>query len=381
MKHNLIALFFAFSIIGSSISEDITEIAIRHDRDQQAYLELGKQFPSVIKVGKRGGDGTLIDDEWVLTAAHVARGMYRRTDGKFSVWVNETIEIPVEQVIIHPRFGGFGPHDIALIKLSRKVNDVEPLSLYKKADEVGKKITIVGHGYTKTGIEKDWQEDDRRRGATNQITSATDDHIIFVFDAPDSPGTTELEGTPGPGDSGGPALIQENGTYYVAGVSSMGDNGANGPGTYGATEYFGRVSNYADWIEKTISNPPSERFVNVNPQPGNGRRVARRGPGGPEIVVQGPGNLPPGVIEMRDWGLLLRESPMGLNMIGKIDDLVPAEINNAGIRPPAKVKSINGKAVNSNQLLQEILKSIKKGETYSVTFNYQNKDIKVELRK
>ena len=37
-------------------------------------IEFAKPFTSVCKVGKKGGDGTLIDSNWVLTAAHVAEG-------------------------------------------------------------------------------------------------------------------------------------------------------------------------------------------------------------------------------------------------------------------------------------------------------------------
>lgn len=46
-------------------------IVIRHDRPDSLYRALGARYPAVVKVG-RAGDGTLIADRWVLTAAHVA---------------------------------------------------------------------------------------------------------------------------------------------------------------------------------------------------------------------------------------------------------------------------------------------------------------------
>ncbi len=51
-------------------------IVIRDDRPDDRYRRLGERFPAVAKVG-RAGDGTLIDPEWVLTAAHVTAASMR----------------------------------------------------------------------------------------------------------------------------------------------------------------------------------------------------------------------------------------------------------------------------------------------------------------
>ena len=64
------------------------------------------------------------------------------------------------------------------------------------------------------------------------------------------PAGSEMEGVGGPGDSGGPALVEESGRYFVAGISSASMNGR--PGTYGVTDVYTRVSSYVDWIEKTM---------------------------------------------------------------------------------------------------------------------------------
>jgi secreted trypsin-like serine protease len=87
---------------------------------------------------------------------------------------------------------------------------------------------------------------------------ATTDYLVWGFENPGSEpdAVTRLEGISGPGDSGGPALINVAGEYLIVGISSGQSTGAtNGlEGRYGVTEYYTRVSTYADWIADTISN-------------------------------------------------------------------------------------------------------------------------------
>jgi hypothetical protein len=91
------------------------------------------------------------------------------------------------------------------------------------------------------------------RWATNKVTQALENYLTFSFDAP--PQAMDLEGISGPGDSGGPALIEVDGKTFVVGVSSANDDrGAAGPCRYGSTEYYARVSAVAGWIEKTMAS-------------------------------------------------------------------------------------------------------------------------------
>jgi secreted trypsin-like serine protease len=69
------------------------------------------------------------------------------------------------------------------------------------------------------------------------------------FDAP--PGGTQYEGVGGPGDSGGPALLQDGGKTWLVGISSASMNGR--PGQYGVTDVYTRVSSYAQWIDRVIA--------------------------------------------------------------------------------------------------------------------------------
>ncbi len=237
-------------------------IVIRHDRDDARYQELGKQFPAVARI-LPDGTGVLIAPQFVLTAAHVARGA---RNGSPSVEI-EGREYPVERIFIHPEWHS-GPHDIAVFKLDRPVRGVTPAMLYSAGDEVGREITFVGYGDFGTGLTGPKTMDGIKRGATNVIDSVDDVWLFFRFDKPTD--GTELEGVSGPGDSGGPALLTQGGKVYTLGVSVFAD-GDNGPGRYGVREGYTRVSTHRDWIESILSGSTPDK----GSRPG-GRNPARK---------------------------------------------------------------------------------------------------------
>ena len=74
----------------------------------------------------------------------------------------------------------------------------------------------------------------------------------YLFDAPGSKRALPLEGAAGPGDSGGPAFISEQGRTCVIGVGSGQDHRGRSEGQYGVKEFYTRVSRFVPWIEQTI---------------------------------------------------------------------------------------------------------------------------------
>lgn len=235
----------AFLAAAAATPRRTPAIIIRHDRTDARYLALGARYPSVVKVGRRMGDGTLIDARWVVTAAHVAAGVMRRTATP-AVFIGDR-EVRIARAYVHPRWVEMGPHDIGLLELADPVNDVMPIAPCRSGGERGRVAILVGHGATGRGNERARTEDGLKRGATNRIEIANETHLIFRFDAP--PRGTDLEGIPGPGDSGGPAILNRDAHSCIAGVSSAGEAGENGPGTYGALDYFTRVSRYTAWLD------------------------------------------------------------------------------------------------------------------------------------
>ena len=153
-------------------------------------------------------------------------------------------------------------YDIALLKLATSITDVEPVSLYTETDEVGQNITLLGWGDFGTGalgISRQTPINDGLfRQATNQIVRVDSTQIFFDFDPPGSDNVLPLEGVNGPGDSGGPALVQTTAGFKIVGVSSggfypKGGDRSSREGKYGWREYYVRVSTMRGWIESVIN--------------------------------------------------------------------------------------------------------------------------------
>ncbi len=237
-------LFIAF--FGLLFAAPASGIIIRHDRDDAQYRALGAKYAAVGFVG-RDGESVLIAPEWVLTAAHVAADI--PAGARHIIFGNKPY--PIASVFLHPEWKQSPQNDIALIKLAEPVKTITPVALYTEKDEAGKIVTFVGRGDTGTGLTGPTKMDKQVRGATNKVDNADNQWVYFSFDDPAT--ATELEGISGPGDSGGPALIERDGKLYTLGVSIAGAPGKNGRGTYGAKEFYTRVSLYIDWIKQTLS--------------------------------------------------------------------------------------------------------------------------------
>jgi hypothetical protein len=227
-------------------------IVIRHDRSDARYQELGSQYKSVCAMNLPGGEGTLIAADWILSAAHVVKGL----KPEHSVSCGGTSH-KVSRVVVFPG-GQEGRDDIALVKLERPVEGVSPVPLYRGREELPKQVTFVGRGGTGTGLTGAQTRDGVLRGATNQVYKVAERHLVFRFDEP--PGGTDLEGVSGPGDSGGPAFLEIEGTTCLAGISSGQDHRAQGKeGVYGVLEFYTRVSSYLEWIDGHLgveAHPP-----------------------------------------------------------------------------------------------------------------------------
>jgi hypothetical protein len=235
-------LWVALWVLAGSVSP--AAIIMRHDRRDAQYQALAAKYKAVCAVG-RAGESTLIAPQWVMTAAHVATGFRRELGVTCGTTVYE-----VAAIVPHREWRDGGPHDIALIRLSRPVDGIEPLGIYDRSDEAGQPVTFVGRGDHGTGLTGPVGADRVLRAATNQVDAVDEHWLHFTFDGP--PRGTELEGISGPGDSGGPALIERDGQPLVAGVSVWGRSGEKGRGTYGAKEGYTRVARYRAWIEETI---------------------------------------------------------------------------------------------------------------------------------
>jgi hypothetical protein len=230
-------------------------ILIRHDRPDAAYLELGERYGHAVAHVEERAEGTLVAPRWVLTAAHVieASGPF---DAPFVILGGE--RYAVEKSVLHPDWeGNFDDlttaHDLALLKLDRPADGIEPVPLYRWDDELGQVAVLLGRGKTGDGVTgAEGEKGHVLRGATNQVAGVSDVILLTVFESPEQ-GATELEGAAAAGDSGGPAFLERVSVAYLAGVGSFGTAG-RGYSAYGAIDGYVRVSSFRGWIEHSIAS-------------------------------------------------------------------------------------------------------------------------------
>jgi len=235
-------------------------VVIRHDVDDAAYRAFGEQFEERIcylnlREDTPDGHGTVIDSNWVLTAAHCAKEIQDKLEkGKAHTLLISGLYYQVEQVFLHPQWLDNEAYDIALIKLKKPVVKGEITPVYRGEKELDQEVIVVGKGDFGTGKTGIQGNDGYLRAATNRVEQATDYWLKWTFDDPkvDSDRITRLEGISGPGDSGGPAFMEVAGTLYLVGISSAQStrNSSGVEGVYGVMEYYTRVSRYVEWVDE-----------------------------------------------------------------------------------------------------------------------------------
>ena len=251
---------------------------IRHDVDDALYQQLGQepQFSSVgaININFAAGgsttcSGTLIGDQWILTAAHcVDRPV------SSAIFANSSAFGFIDEVIIHPDWSTnsfLGGGDLALLHLSVPVTSLQAAQLYAGNNELGAQGTIVGFGQTGTGNTGAQSGSQGTLRAGHNIIDVLgtargwDERILLTdFDNPlnqndSNYGDSEplgLEYSIGPGDSGGALFIETATGWELAGVSSFINSTDGIPnGDYGDSNGFTRVSDYTGWINSVIPAP------------------------------------------------------------------------------------------------------------------------------
>mgnify|MGYP000008783523 CR=1 FL=1 len=239
----------------------------RHDVPPKHYLV--KSAPEYLINMPHEGHGVLINSQWVVTVAHT---IFYDYVGKSLTIGTKSYEIT--QVYLHPKYskpasnllqGDLAPlmdflksrSDIALIKLATPVSGVTPVAIYGGSDEQGKTITVFGKGATGNGINGEdlsTKSHHVMHQFQNVVNSAQGNWLSFTFDEPNN--ALPLEGMHGSGDSGGAAIVHENGRPLLIGLSSWqlatGDIAAFKGGLYGTTAYQVRLSSYRDWINAVM---------------------------------------------------------------------------------------------------------------------------------
>lgn len=240
-------------------------IIIRHDRSDDGYVVSEDDFPQLFFLHTRFGNklcvATLISEIWAITAGHCSEQTpLRETLGQGREYPLTIAgqAYRVTRLVLHPDFRHPQQRqavDLALIRLDRPVEGVPPIALYQTPDEKDQILSLIGWGYTGEGVHGRASNDGKLRRAENSVMFAGK-WLEFLFDDPrtlDSP-ALPLEGVPGLGDSGGPALLDGPEGLVLVGVAlgEIDNPTALEQGRYGAVSLYERVSSHYQWIMQTM---------------------------------------------------------------------------------------------------------------------------------
>ncbi|XP_041672304.1 chymotrypsin-like protease CTRL-1 [Cheilinus undulatus] len=203
--------------------------------------------------------GTLISNEWVLTAAHcivtnVTRfwTLYMGRETQSGPNNNEESR-SVSQIIVHPDYNNtLFNNDIALMKLSSPVsftNFIRPICLASNSSQVHTNTSCWATGWGRLGRDEPLVAFDSLQEV--QIPVVGNNQCTCNYMQVQGGNITEqmiCAGEAGrgicQGDSGGPLQCQQNSTWVQTGITSFGVPCA----LPGFPEVFARVSEFQTWI-------------------------------------------------------------------------------------------------------------------------------------
>ena len=264
----LIIRRFVLPLLCTTFVAPSSAIIIRHDVGPARYEVRESSYPSVFFLEQQGNRkvcaATVIHQQWALTAAHCVEqtllGNILANGRDFAVLVGDQGR-EIDAVIIHPEFDleNAADVDLALLRFKQASTTPRAMPLHLQELEPDSIVTLLGWGYFGLGTTGRQYNDGSLRLARNRITDV-DRRFKIRFDDPRDRASQALplEGVPSLGDSGGPALLENEDGLFLIGIT-VGEVTVIGfseetQGEYGAIAIYEIVALQLDWIETVIGS-------------------------------------------------------------------------------------------------------------------------------
>ncbi len=190
--------------------------------------------------------GTLVRPDRVLTAAHCAVGagpddLFMIGHDVWNEWAGNEWHT-VASAHVHPDYTGdsYNFHDIAVLQLDEPIEDVE----YIPVNTEGFDHLWEDRWFHMVGFGSDTHYGGPGAGLKRETDVQMYDYYLEIFFTY-TPYTNTCSG-----DSGGPALVDLDGQWYVAGVNSAVYSGSNPDDACSGGAIEVRVDHELDWLEE-----------------------------------------------------------------------------------------------------------------------------------
>ena len=227
--------------------EGASHLSSRRGDDSILNGQDTSEYPAVVML-MQGGQvfctGTVIAPRKVLTAAHCADSQSVADQigiGASDAAIEQTV--PVEKSTPHPSYDSQTlAFDVAVLTLGEDA-PVAPVALNTSMDDswVGRQIRLVGYGVNDGAAQTG---SGTKRMVDIEIGEVTATHMLYT----DTGGKSACNG-----DSGGPALLDDNGNLTVVAVASY----VNMQGCTGGGGHY-RVDALLDWIQTEAALDPNQ---------------------------------------------------------------------------------------------------------------------------
>ncbi|MEO0587577.1 MAG: trypsin-like serine protease, partial [Planctomycetota bacterium] len=210
------------------------------------------------------GSGTLIANQYVLTAAHVV------DRSSFASFTIDGVSFGASDIIVHPKWKGSvnrsAGYDIALVRLTENVTaatGIKPAKLNRKKRPLKETALTAGYGLGGNGRKGTKPGTSEKRAGYNTVDRIVDGGRILLTDFDDPRGrepnalgddrAVRFESIVAPGDSGGGLFVKKGKQWRLAGVHSYASAyDGSIDSDYGDLAGHVNVARHVNWIERNI---------------------------------------------------------------------------------------------------------------------------------